>query len=262
MTGPLKFTVVTSTFNAGALLPDTARSLQCQSYRNFEWIIVDGASTDDTVEKARGFGDLVSLLISEPDTGIYSAWNKVLPRITGDWVLFLGAGDELYDGKTLGKLAETLSTLPADFSIAYGNVVEVDERTSQPVRVRSESWRGLDGPWVAGRPELPCHQGAFHRATLFADGFRFDIRCKIASDNEIMLREFLRGHGVKLELVVARFRMGGLSYTRVNRLRMVAESVYINIKVGIFFRRPVYQMAVLASNLIKHIPRMLGRTEI
>ena len=111
---------------------------------------------------------------------------------------------------------------------------------------------------MAGRPELPCHQGAFHRATLFSDGFKFDVRCKIAADNEIMLREFLKGHGVKLQFTVARFRMGGVSYTRTNRLRMIAESVYINFKVGIFFRRPLYQLAVLASNLAASIRAALS----
>jgi glycosyltransferase involved in cell wall biosynthesis len=258
----MKFSVITSTFNAGQSLAVTGRSLRAQSYRNFEWIIVDGASTDDTVAVARSLGDLISVLISEPDSGIYSAWNKALPVITGDWVLFLGAGDELYGNATLGEVSTLLSSMAQNVSVAYGSVMEVDQYTGQELRLRDETWQGLDGPWVAGRPTLPSHQGAFHRATLFSDGFRFDDRCKISSDNEILLREFLKGHGAKLQLTVARFRVGGLSYTRTNRLRMIAESVYINLKVGIFFRRPFYQIAVLGSNLIKHIPRAFGRTEI
>ena len=259
MTSPIKFSVVTSTFNAGQSLARTAESLRRQSYRNFEWIIVDGASTDDTVEIARSFGELVTVLISEPDSGIYSAWNKVLPLITGDWVLFLGAGDELYNEETFHQVADLLSATSPDISIAYGNVAEMDDQTGSELRVRSETWMGLDGPWVAGRPVLPCHQGAFHRSSLFFGGFKFDTRCRISSDNEVMLREFISGHGVKLPLTVARFVLGGVSFHRINRLRMIAESIYINLKVGIFFRRPAYQLAVLASNAVKHIPRMFGR---
>ena len=258
MSRPIKFTVVTSTFNAGDALAATGKSLRAQTYRTFEWIIIDGASTDNTIEVARGFGDLVSLLISEPDSGIYSAWNKALSRITGDWVLFLGAGDELFDEGTFANVAVALSDFPSHASIAYGSVVETDGPTGRELRVRNESWMGIGGRWVMGRPILPCHQGVFHRTSLFLSGFKFDVRCKISADNEILLREFIKGNGLKLQLTVARFRLDGVSYQRINRLRMIAESVYVNFKVGIFFKRPFYQIAVLMSNSIKHIPRLLG----
>jgi len=262
MTSAVKFSFVTSTYNAGQQLAKTARSLQNQSYRNFEWIIVDGASKDDTVDVARSFADLVTVLISEPDSGIYSAWNKALPLLKGDWVLFLGAGDELYGNSTLADVAAILEKVSPDVSIAYGKVAETDEQTGRELRVRDEEWKGLDGPWIAGRPVLPSHQGAFHRVALFSDGFKFDTRCRIAADNELLLREFLKGRGMKLDVVVARFLLGGVSRVRINRLRMIAECIYINMKVGIFFRRPLYQIGILASNLVKHVPRLLGRTDI
>ena len=258
MKTPIKFTIVTSTFNAGTSLADTARSLQNQTYRHIEWIIIDGASTDDTVELARSFGNLVTALVSEPDSGIYSAWNKALPLITGDWVLFLGAGDELYQERTLADVATCLSSVASDVSIAYGNVIVVDEETRTDLRLRNDSWMGLEGPWITGRPALPCHQGVLHRISLFTDGFKFDIKCKIAADGEIMLREFLKGHGEKLQLTVTRFLWGGISSRRTNRLRMIAEIVYINMKVGVFYRRPFYQIAVLGSNVVKHFFRSLG----
>lgn len=256
--GQWKFTIVTSTYNAGDALRATARSLEKQLYKNFEWIIIDGASTDGTVDLARGFGSLVTKLISEPDTGIYSALNKALPFVSGDWVLFLGAGDELYSKDTLGTAAALLANVPAGASIAYGDVAEIDMASARELGLRHETWVGLDGPWCVGRPALPSHQGVFHRASLFSAGFRFDTRCRISADNEVVLRELINGHGVKLPVTVARFVVGGMSYVRSNRLRMIAESIYINIKVGIFFRRPVYQLAVLASNLVKHVPRVLG----
>lgn len=260
MAKPIKFTVITSVLNAGELLSRTATSLQNQTYRNFEWIIVDGASTDNTLQVARGFSDFVTVLISETDSGIYHAWNKALPLITGDWTLFLGAGDELYNASTLEHIATILSTMDSDISIAYGNVVDVDHETGQEFAARIEDWKGLEGPWFGARPMLPCQQGVLHKTTLFAAGFRFDTRCKIASDGELLLRELLNGHGTKLPIVVTRFLSGGVSSTTTNRLRMVAEIVYINIKVGIFFRRPIRQIAALATNLVKHIPHVVTKT--
>ena len=81
-----RFTIVTSTFNAAASLPVTARSLAGQTCRDFEWLVMDGASPDGTAEVARGFGDMVTRLVSEPNSGIYDAWNKALPlvRARGD----------------------------------------------------------------------------------------------------------------------------------------------------------------------------------
>src|SRR5688500_8811110 len=94
--GSPRFSIITSTFNAAAALPSTAQSLARQTCRDFEWIVMDAASRDGTAEVARGFGELVTTLVSEPDRGIYDAWNKALPRLRGEWVLFLGAGDSLF----------------------------------------------------------------------------------------------------------------------------------------------------------------------
>ena len=99
-------------------------------------------------------------------------------------------------------------------------------------------------------------QGIFHGVRVF-DGFRFDRRCRISADNEILLRELLAGRGAKLELMVARFEAGGVSAQPANRLRMVCESIYINWKLGIFRCRPLYQIAVLALNAMIHLARRL-----
>jgi glycosyltransferase involved in cell wall biosynthesis len=253
-----RFSIITATFNARHALLITARSLQEQTCQSFEWLIVDGASTDDTLAVARGFGNLVTTMVSEPDTGIYNAWNKMLPHVSGQWVLFLGAGDALYAPDTLAQVAESLDHLPAETSTAYGDATVFDATTGVDLRVRSATWQGLRRPWAGGRPLMPCHQGVFQRAHVL-QGFRFDERCRISADNETLLRELLAGHGAKLDVMVARFDAGGISAQPKNRLRMVSESVYINWKLGIFHVRPVYQVAVLLVNALLH-PWRVWRT--
>lgn len=253
----LRFTIITSTFNAAELLPVTARSIESQTYRNFQWIVIDGASTDDTVAVARGFGHLLDVLISEKDTGIYSAWNKALPHIRGEWVIFLGAGDSLFDCEVLGQVSSELTRVEETATTVYGNVLYVHDGSDEGVRLRNDVWMGLEGPWVGGRPAIPCHQGVFQRASLFHDGFKFDARCKISADNEILLREFIQGHGHKIDLVISRFHAGGISAQRNRRLRMVAESIFINRKLGIFWERPMYQLYMLTANSLRHIYCML-----
>ena len=253
-----RFSIVTSTFNAGQALATTARSLQAQTFRDFEWLVMDGASTDDTVGIARSFGDLVTTLVSEKDTGIYNAWNKALPRIRGEWVLFLGAGDALFAPDTLEKVAARLDGLGPEITTAYGSVTVADTAAGVDLRVRNPAWRGLQGPWGGGRPLLPCHQGVFQRASVFR-GFRFDERCRISADNEVLLRELVAGRGAKLDVMVARFEAAGISSKPENRLRMVSESIYINWKLGIFWARPIYQSTVLAMNAAKHGLLMASR---
>jgi glycosyltransferase involved in cell wall biosynthesis len=232
----------------------TAQSLVQQTCRDFEWIVMDAASTDGTADVARSFGDLVTELVSEPDSGIYEAWNKALPRIRGRWVLFLGAGDALYAADVLEKVSMALDRLPTEITTAYGDVTVFNAATGSDIRIRSHVFRGLKGPWGGGRPLLPCHQGVFQRACVFEE-FHFDQRCRISADNETLLRELLAGRGTKLDLMVARFEAGGVSAQPENRLRMVIESVYINWKLGIFWTRPFYQAAVLILNLIKYLSR-------
>lgn len=253
-----RFSIITSTFNACNALLTTARSLQEQTCQSFEWLIVDGASTDDTLAVVRGFGNLVTTMLSEPDTGIYNAWNKVLPHLRGEWVLFLGAGDVLYETDTLAKVLDALDKLPLETTTAYGGTIMFDAASGIDMYARSPEWQGLRGPWGGGRPWMPCHQGVFQRARVFRN-FRFDERCRICADGETLLRELLAGRGTKLDVMVARFDAGGISAQPRNRLRMVSESVYINWKLGIFHVRPVYQVAVLLVNALLH-PWRVWRT--
>lgn len=93
--GMLTISVVTATFNASNQLPDLIASLRAQSDRNFEWIVVDGASTDTTIDLLKASEDIVSSWISEPDFGIYHALNKAICKSTGDYYVVLGADDRL-----------------------------------------------------------------------------------------------------------------------------------------------------------------------
>jgi glycosyltransferase involved in cell wall biosynthesis len=249
------FTIITATYNAGRALARTADSLRRQSFLAFEWIIIDGASADGTASTVADFGSLAINFVSEPDTGIYNALNKGLDRIQGQWVLILGAGDELDAADTLARAAPVLGAQPSTITTVYGSVAVHDQRSGGVLRYWDRTWEGLDGPWGAGRPKLPCHQGVFQRAELFEKGFRFDERCRISADNEILLRELIAERARKIDLLVARFEVGGASSDPSNRLRMVSESVFINWKLGIFRRRPVYQLAVLAVNVLRHLFR-------
>lgn len=95
-----RFSIITATFNSGELFGRTADSLRSQRFRDFEWIVIDGASRDDTVARIQALAGEISFWVSEKDRGISEAWNKGLAKARGEYVLFLNAGDT-YDANFL-----------------------------------------------------------------------------------------------------------------------------------------------------------------
>lgn len=100
-----KFSIITAARNAGDLVDRTIESIKSQTYKNFEWIIIDGASTDGSLQKFERVSEMIATLVSEPDKGIADAWNKGLARATGDHILILNAGDT-YDPSFLEITAQ------------------------------------------------------------------------------------------------------------------------------------------------------------
>ena len=99
-----KITIVTVTYNCSKILKETLESCINQDYENVEYIIIDGASTDGTLDIINQHSENISFILSEPDKGIYDAMNKGIEHATGEWIFFLNAGDKFYSNKTLSDL--------------------------------------------------------------------------------------------------------------------------------------------------------------
>lgn len=163
-----KITIITPTFNVGQTIDGTLQTIASQTWRNLEHLIIDGASTDDTVERVMRFRENFPhiLLFSEPDEGIYHAMNKGLERCTGDWICFLGAGDGLYHDCILEELVNV--GFFRSEQIVYGDVL-----------IRGEAGWARDGQVYDGPFDLQklfkrniCHQGIFYpRSTVHTIGF-------------------------------------------------------------------------------------------
>ena len=150
------FSVITVTYNAEKVLEETIQSVITQTYRNVEYIIVDGHSKDNTMEIVNKYRNHISKVISEPDKGLYDAMNKGIRMATGDYLCFLNAGDEFHDNETLQKIVQTLKgkELP---DVIYGETAIVDEkghflhmrRLSTPEQL---NWKSFN------QGMLVCHQ--------------------------------------------------------------------------------------------------------
>lgn len=117
------FSIITITFNAAGTLPATLRSVELQTFTDYEYLIVDGASTDGTVAIAQ-HSAAVSSVTSEPDKGLYDAMNKGLRKARGCYLVFLNAGDAFHEPDTLQKIADSIEKNDSD--IVYGETALVD----------------------------------------------------------------------------------------------------------------------------------------
>lgn len=196
-----KVTVVTVVRNASAALKATAENVLAQTYADIEYVIVDGASTDGTADYARSLGDRVDVLISERDNGIYDAMNKGVRAASGEWVIFMNAGDIFYAPDTVEQVFGTDDY--AGFGVVYGDVVK--KNASGELEVKK-----------AGAPHNShrmffCHQSAFYRrGELLVEPF--DTAHRMSADIHQVKRLWKKGVRFRqLDLPVAIFDTGGVS---------------------------------------------------
>lgn len=180
-----KFSIITVTYNAGKVLEDTIQSVVFQTYRNVEYIIVDGGSTDNTLDVVHKYQERISKVISEPDKGLYDAMNKGIRMATGDYLCFLNAGDELHENETLQKIVHTLKGKEFP-DVIYGETAIIDEeghflhmrRLSTPEHLHWKSFK---------QGMLVCHQAFFARREL-ALANPYDLQYRFSADFDWCIR--------------------------------------------------------------------------
>jgi glycosyltransferase involved in cell wall biosynthesis len=211
--------VVIATRDAAATLPRCLDSLRRQTFRDFEVVVMDAASADGTVDLLKAAGDVVAAWRSEPDTGIYNAWNKALAVARGEWFCVLGADDWLWDAQALERLAPVLRAAQPEQRIIYSRVRQVDAQGG----VVAE----LGRPWEAFRDEFRSHvclphPGLMHRRSLWS-ARGFDERFRLAGDYEFLLRELKTGDALYVPALTAGQQFGGRTTSPEHFLEMYRE---------------------------------------
>ena len=246
-------TIITSTMNALQLLQHTADSIFNQTSKDWQWIIVDGASSDGTREWLDEIAGLRANVdfISEPDRGIYDAWNKALPLVLGSWVIFLGAGDKLKSPDVLQACTQYLDGVSSEINLAYGGVEYINDIVDNSGNRSPAKWEGIDGKWAWCRPVQPNHQGVFHRISMLVKNNGFDSTYRFAGDTAIMLPELMRNGAVEIPLCMTLRLLDGVSIDPKNRIKVLREVLRINRSIGLGSTRIMYQYAAFFYHVIK-----------
>jgi glycosyltransferase involved in cell wall biosynthesis len=188
-------TVVTVVYNGEETLEGTIQSVISQAYQNIEYIIVDGASKDGTLEIIKKYQDRIDFWISEPDGGIYDAMNKGIDLAHGDWINFMNAGDCFYSNETV---SEFISINPDINCHYYGDNIYF---------TRDISWifsAGLHRKTDFLKHNAFSHQAVFYSLNQMRKAGKYDITLKISADFDITLRYFKKAQFIKLEGIIAR----------------------------------------------------------
>ena len=226
-------TIITSTYNVVQDLQWTIDSIKEQTYPNIQWIIADGASTDGTVAMFEANIELIDYWFSEPDTGIYDAWNKALEHVEGDWVQFIGAGDALYETNTLEKVVPYLKDAYPNYELVYGQVMHISEKGRKELYVSGEPWENYQGKWSTYiRPKIPEHPAIYHHVSLFQD-IKFDTKLKISADSLFILQALKQNNTMLfIDIIVDKFVIGGISDSFESFPKIYNEMRYIKDIVG------------------------------
>jgi glycosyltransferase involved in cell wall biosynthesis len=169
-TSPL-ITVITVNYNDAEALEKTIQSVIAQTYSPLEYIVIDGVSTDNSIDVIKKYESKITKWLSEKDKGIYHAMNKGVERTGGGWVCFLNCGDVFADNHTIQRIVDNIRSSGAD--IIYGNILVAQQDGTLKERVARE-------PCNIHRMHF-CHQSAFVKMYLL-DMFPFDEKYKMSAD--------------------------------------------------------------------------------
>lgn len=251
-------TVIVAVFNGAATLQQCIDSFARQTYANKELIVIDGGSSDGTVGLLSENRKLLSYWVSEPDKGIYNAWNKALEQAHGEWICFLGADDFFADENVLSKMAPHLIRAYPRSRIVYGQTAIVNDAGRELYTV-GEPWEKMRRRFLS----VMCvpHPGAMHHRSLFADLGRFDESFRIAGDYEFLLRELIQASALFVpDVAVVAMRQGGVSSTPANALSSLCEVRRAQKKHGLYLPRLPWLFAVTRVLVRLALWKVLGET--
>ena len=237
---PPLISVVTICYNAKNDLEKTILSVLSQTYQDIEYIIIDGGSTDGTVDIIHKYSERLFYWISEPDKGIYDAMNKGMDRATGSWINFMNAGATFCDNEVIKNIFGYNDL--SDYSVIYGDCYVSKLNQLQYLKASSMKKVHVQMPF--------CHQSSFIRKTRL----RFSIDLKIAADYQ-MIYEYYRMNGISSFLYISKpisvFDATGISTTNNNLLQKEYGIVYKrtrNAYYYIYLCKQILKMVLLCQN--------------
>lgn len=250
----LKISVITVCYNAAATLEKTILSVLDQTYSNIEYIIVDGKSTDGSVDIIKKYADRLAYWVSEPDKGVYDAMNKGIMVATGDYTIFMNSGDYFYNNEVIMCLSkEKLS----DEDLIYGPVYTEGKNgcylwKADAIFLKTNNKRKL----VFGAQGI-CHQGLFSKTTMLKK-LMFNLKYSICADTDLTYRIFVNGNHLvkKLNYVISVYNdtMDGISHNKpIEAIRQYKQIYSYNNNILFYLLLFIRSSRIYIYKIIKYL---------
>lgn len=237
----MKFSIITATWNSGKTVEDTIRSFISQDYPNTEYIIIDGASSDSTLDIVRSFGDRIDHIVSEKDKGIYDALNKGIKLATGDIIGFLHSDDIYAHSSVLSMIASIFESSQVD--AVFGDLDYVSKIDPSKIIRRWKSGQYVRENMRNGW--MPPHPTFYMKRSCYDKFGGFDLNYRIAADYDSLLR-YLWKCDVSAEYipeVLVKMRVGGES----------------NRSIGNIVRKTLEDRRAMIANRLPCVRALIGK---
>ena len=219
----MKISIITVTYNSEKTIESTILSVLNQKYTDLEYIIIDGKSSDNTLNIVEKYKDKIDVIISEPDNGISDAFNKGIKLATGDVIGIINSDDMLTEN-ALEELNSIIQEYP-DYDVYYGNSIIFDKKSAHIYKPDCDINNILKYMFIS-------HPSTFVRKSCYEKYGTFDVNYKCAMDFELLSKMYLNGAKFKyFDYECTWFRLGGASRTKDNITKK--ESIQIAIRNGI-----------------------------
>jgi glycosyltransferase involved in cell wall biosynthesis len=217
----MKISIITVCFNSAETIEKTLESVSKQSYKNIEYIIVDGASNDKTIEIVKKYEAIISKFISEPDKGLYDAMNKGIAIATGDIVGILNSDDVFYNKNVIKSVANFHKDNFLDASVSNVFYINKDEKIVR---------KYLAQKWLPEKLKIgfmPPHAGVFFKRELFEKFGDYQLDYNIGADYELITRFFLKQKisWKYLNITTTSMLIGGLSSSGLDSYILISKEI-------------------------------------
>lgn len=216
-----QISIIIAVYNGEKYLQKCFNSIANQTNKDWEIIVIDGASSDNTVEIIKKNKDLIAYWESKLDDGIYHAWNKALKHVKGEWICFMGADDFFYAPNVLEDLLRNADLAKkSEMMIVYGKTALIEQETEKVLAITGETWNRAKFRQVM----TFVTSGTLHHNSLFLKHGKYREEYKIAGDYEFLLRELKSNDAFFVpDLIIVGMIMGGVSTNIDYRLKLVKE---------------------------------------
>lgn len=242
----MKISIITVAFNSSLTIQDTFDSIRSQDYEDIEYIVIDGNSSDNSVEIIKSNEDIIHKWISEKDKGIYDAMNKGISLATGDVIGILNSDDVYFEPKSISLVMKEF--INKEIDIVYGNINYVSKDLNRIIR----KWRSSKfkkGSFKYGWH--PPHPSFFVKKKFYNKYGNYDLNLSVAADFDVMLRFLEKNEGKYkfIDRVITKMRIGGESNRSIKNILMGSKNIKDSFKKNNIKPYPFY-------TILRFIPKL------